>query len=579
MTWPNYHFVDLTKAEKQLRRETIQRYALYAQLSALVPIAILLLHRFVKRAASSGRSKGDYAAVPSSPVLKQRRHSGLGSFASRTRSLRWWLGEDVVLFGTVLGQRDQWLVGFAWAAWLLVLSVLETGEDYLHLTKRIAAVALSQWPLQYLLAAKSLNPLAYLLQTSHEQVNRWHRVLARITTMLISLHVVLYLAFFVKRDRLDRLGDPVVIAGIVAFQALNLLITTALRPVRDYSYRLFFVIHVLAGIAIPALLLFHAHHTRLFLIEALLVFLLITISRKMDTVTADATVQSIPGTDLIKISASVPRDKINRFRAIPGAHVFLSIPAAARSGINPTSTAHLLFEFLLNPFTVASVDEDTGDLTLVARRRSGPMTTTLGRMAGVAGRPSNNLNEDKIPLSIEGPYGSSTRLARLCADFDRVLLVAGGIGATFTLPVYQAILAENPGATNVEMIWAVRRAGDATWAVTGNGGHALLKDPKIHLYVTGDAQPDGNSQAGDEELGEELRALFKSRGGRYTTQNNRRRPDLGRVVDDVFRSRQEDRVAVLVCGPREMAQELRGHVGVWAGKGRKVWFHSEGFGY
>ncbi|KAL2268378.1 hypothetical protein VTJ83DRAFT_3224 [Remersonia thermophila] len=615
MAWPNYHFVDLNKAEKQVRRAAINRYALYAQLSALVPIAIIVAYRLVRRAAASRRSRGDYAAVPSSPVLKQRRDSGLGSWASRARSLRWWLGEDVVVLDTVLGQRDQWLIGLAWTAWLLVLCVLETGDDYLHLTKRIAAVAVSQWPLQYLLAAKPpLNPVAYVLQTSHEQVNRWHRVLARITGFLIGLHAALYLAFFVRRGRLDRLGDPVVVAGVVAFLALNLLLTTALRPARSRSYRVFYVVHVLAGLAVPALLLLHARHARLFLAESLAAFLLNGAARKRGTVTADAAVRAIPGTDLIRISASVPRGKLDRFRAAPGAHVFLSLPGggggAARDG--PASSSRLLFEFLLNPFTVASVDEDAGDLTLVARRRRGPMTAALGRLAGASSsssRPSNSGvfhdNEERIPLCIEGPYGPAARLARLCTGYDRVLLVAGGIGATFALPLYRALLAENhPGsggsggsgggggggassasaAPVVEMVWAVRRAGDATWALTGPGGAALLKDPRLHLYVTGDAAPSSSAGGGgyDEggEPGEELRALVRDRGGRYAAQDlRRRRPDLGKIVDGVFRASQQDRVAVLVCGPSEMARELRRHVGVWARKGREVWFHSEGFGY
>jgi hypothetical protein len=108
MAWPNYHFIDLDKAEKRLRRETINRYALYAELSSLIPIVILLVYRLVKHASSRASGAG-YAAVPSSPVLKQRRNSGLGSVTTRVRSLSWWLGEDVVLFGTVLGQRDRML--------------------------------------------------------------------------------------------------------------------------------------------------------------------------------------------------------------------------------------------------------------------------------------------------------------------------------------------------------------------------------------------------------------------------------------------------------------------------------------
>jgi hypothetical protein len=107
MAWPNYHFIDLSQDEKQVRRQTLDKYALYAQLSALVPVAVILLFRLARRAATSEESKGDYAAVPSSPVLKERRNSSAGSWSARSRRAQWWLGEDVVAAGMVLGQRDR----------------------------------------------------------------------------------------------------------------------------------------------------------------------------------------------------------------------------------------------------------------------------------------------------------------------------------------------------------------------------------------------------------------------------------------------------------------------------------------
>ncbi|KAK3290674.1 ferric reductase NAD binding domain-containing protein [Chaetomium fimeti] len=587
----NYHFIDLSTGEKQVRRQTLDKYALYAQLSVLLPVAVLLIIRLWKQTSKAGASKGHYDAVPSSPVLKERRNSNVGTWSSRSRRLQWWLGEDVVVAGWVLGQRDQWVVGLVWTAWLLLLCVLETGEDYLHLTKRLGVVAISQWPLQYLLALKSLNPVAYLLQSSHEQVNRWHRVMARITTVLLSLHATLYLNFFVQRDRLDRLADPIVLSGVVGFGGLLLIASTALRPVRRYSYRLFFVVHLVAGITVPVLIVIHAAPARMFLFESLGVFFVDLASRKMDTVTGHATVESISGTDLVKISARIPHSKVNRFRTRPGSHIYLSIPPAARKSMSAASISHLLFEFLFNPFTAAAVDEESPDLTLVARRCSGPMTAALKRFSGLAKPTDVNItDEDKIPLSIEGPYGAASRLSRLRTDFDRILLVAGGVGATFTLPLYRAITHENPTA-RVEMVWAVRSAGDATWAVTGKEAQTLLKDDNIHIFITGDASdPEGTefsrqrAAAGRTDGGAdgevEMSTMHRdARRERYTSQHNRKRPNLQNIVDDLFRFGYEERVAVLVCGPNEMAKELRAHLGVWVNRGRSVWYHKEGFAF
>ena len=106
MDWP-YSFVNLSDAEKQLRRQALDKYALYAQLSALLPLVVFLLYRIARWAAETASSqRGAYAAIPDSPALKSRRLSTLGGWSSRAQRLRWWLGDDAVIFGKALGQWD-----------------------------------------------------------------------------------------------------------------------------------------------------------------------------------------------------------------------------------------------------------------------------------------------------------------------------------------------------------------------------------------------------------------------------------------------------------------------------------------
>lgn len=109
MGWPHYRFIDLSPAEKQVRRQTLDGYALYAQLSALLPVAAVLLFRLAKCwvIASRGPPRADYVPVPSSPVFKVRRRSRFGVWRARFRRARWWLGEDVAVAGFILGQRDR----------------------------------------------------------------------------------------------------------------------------------------------------------------------------------------------------------------------------------------------------------------------------------------------------------------------------------------------------------------------------------------------------------------------------------------------------------------------------------------
>jgi ferredoxin-NADP reductase len=575
---PWYEFIDLSSAEKHERRLSLNSHGLYAHLSSLLPVAVFLVVRLVYWALSKGAPKQRYDAVPGSPAAKSLRSAGVSS-SSRWASWAWWLGGDVHFAGQNWGRRDQLLFGTAWTMHLLFLCFNGTGKDYMHLTKRFGIVAASQMPMQYLLALKYLNPVAFAFSSSHEQVNRWHRVLGRIVYLLLCLHGTFYINYWIQLSVFaSRIVDPIVILGVLSLFGLTLLNTTALSVVRQFSYRVFFITHLVVAFALPVAIFFHVRHARIYMSEALAVFVLDLAVRKLTTVTAEATLEIIPGTNLIKIAAKVPQPTVNKFRDHPASHVYMSIPPAARPSSNPVSAGNLVFEFMYNPFTVASVNEESREITLVARRLGGPVTQVLGKFAAA--------NSTKIPLNIEGPFGLTKHFPSLVAgEFDQVLLFAGGVGGTFIVPLYQHIIGENPGA-RVKMIWTVREAAEATWPASGTE-KSIIDDDRIELFLTGSILSDddeaGSSSTGSSSSGSEIemnRLHNDRKRNKYTSSdNNRKRPDLQKIVDDAFRYNPAERIAVLVCGPDSMAQELRGYVGEWVKKGRSVWWHNEGFGW
>ncbi|KAI0444702.1 ferric reductase like transmembrane component [Xylaria telfairii] len=577
MGWP-YQFLDLDTAQLQARRRALDRYGLIAQLSTLVPVALFLLYRLVTWAVArlTGSGRGSYAAVPDSPTLKRKRLSAVGSWSANARKFAWWFGDDVAFLGWNWGPRDQIIGGVTWAIWLFVLCVVGTGNDYLHLTRRFGIVGVSQFPVQYLLSLKSLNPFALVLKSSHEEVNRWHRVLGRVIYVFVTLHAVFYFNYYYQNNLLgQKITSIVPVLGFTLITAMHLLYGTALSVVRQYSYRVFFITHLLVALALPPAIYFHAHHASFYVWESLAVFLIDIAYRKLHTTVAEVKFEQVPDTDLVKLVGSIPADKIDRFAKNPGTHIYLSVPAASRPARNPIAAAHLVFEFSFNPFSVAAVDESARELTLVARKHDGPMTRAF------AGFATNTDNGSKIKLAFDGPYGCAKRFPNLAGtEFDRILFVAGGVGATFTLPLYHWILTENPGA-HVKMVWAVRGAGDATWP-TSREGKSIVDDDNIQLFLTGDVTEDvdGDVRLSGDGENVELASLPESRRQtRHVSIHSDRRPNLQKIVDDVFRQGFEERVAVLVCGPEAMARELRSHVGVWVRKGRYVWWHNESFAW
>lgn len=431
-------------------------------------------------------------------------------------------------------------------------------------------MAVSQLPIQYLLSLKSISPLSYALGTSHEHVNRYHRTLGRIIYALLLVHILLYNAyFFMAGVWAQRVFEPVVLFGVVASVGMHAINATAARAIRDWSYRVFFVVHVATAVALPPLIWFHAPPLRLYLAEALALFVADLAVRKTGTVVAPATIDAVPGTNLVRVTASMPVKKLAEYGRHPGSHVYLSIPRSART---TAASRALIFDFLYNPFTVADVDEEGGMMRLVARHRGGPATRFLAQVASQAQAPDRPPLVDAISLGIEGPYGAAGKhlgdLVALASQ-GRVLLVAGGIGATFTLPLYRALARDGPAGegTRVRFVWAVRHARDASWAAeTSVAETSLLHDPGVRIFVTGDRSAAAHIGA-DEEEGVEMLRLGQGE----------KRPDWEAIVDEVFRLGLEEPVAVLVCGPKRLTRDVRRRVRPWAARGRRIWWHDEHF--
>ena len=132
MAWP-YEFITLTDEEKHLRRLSLDQYASLAHWSAFAPIPLILLLQLAKRVVRviSRRARddgGEYQQVPGSPLAKARHMAASGELAARWRRFIWWMGDDIFFFGEHRGQRDEWVLGAVWMAWLLALCVVGTGR-------------------------------------------------------------------------------------------------------------------------------------------------------------------------------------------------------------------------------------------------------------------------------------------------------------------------------------------------------------------------------------------------------------------------------------------------------------------
>lgn len=150
MAWP-YHFVDLSDDQIYARRELLDRYGSYAQLSCLIPVALYQLYCLASWVLSERRrAKVDYTAVPSSLVLRKSKDSALSLVTRKWRIFQWWLGSEIY---PGLGTNGDWILATLWTMWLIFLCTCQTGDG----ESSIEAALVINFP--FILSSSHLNCL------------------------------------------------------------------------------------------------------------------------------------------------------------------------------------------------------------------------------------------------------------------------------------------------------------------------------------------------------------------------------------------------------------------------------------
>ena len=457
--------------------------------------------------------------------------------------------------------------------------------DYLHVTRRFGLVAAAQLPFHYLLGVKSpYSPVQLITGRSHEQLNSVHRLWGRIILALLYCHAALYLNFYVQTGLLAvKLSQFDVLCGMCGIFALTVLGCTALSPVRRRSYRVFYVAHMAVATALPLVLFFHTTHVRIFVYQTALVHCINVALRGWNSCTVRGKLRAIPGTSLLEIT--VPLDKgtgtsgLRGFEA--GQHAYV---AWAGKSVSRT--------FRSNPFSVASVPTIDHELRFVVRVLDG----NTARFARETPRSA------AAKFTIEGPYGVSTHGEELL-KCNKTVFVAGGVGATFVVPLYQQLLADlspSKGSfrrANVSFVWVARSLADVTWALPSDQTERNGFEERLRLYLTRPGAdvptgtetgfatsieewtPDVANEPGHGLEMEEQKSLLPDNGGAAAggLKFSAGRPDLQRVTDQAFGHGPTEKVGVVVCGPLGLRREMREHVGRWVGRSREVWYWEEAF--
>jgi hypothetical protein len=432
------------------------------------------------------------------------------------------------------------------------------------------------------------SPLQYITRLSHEELKASHQILGRIINLLFVLHAVLYFNFFIVSGFIaKRIKDKDVILGTISILLFAILSTTALGYLRRLNYRVFFISHITIANLVIVTLFFHVSHIRIYIYEVVVVNAIHLILRGLALKIRSGTVRLLPGTNLVQICIPLTAgDSALHWK--PGQHVYLSRPLG--KPYSDSFSDQMTLRNQTNPFTIASIPAKDNELVLVAKTLNGNTKHLADLAKSLSAAGADGEDGPSIALALEGPYGSSTRLPDF-STFDNILLVAGGVGATFIVPVYRSIIESSEsiqgGSSHVRFVWAVRKLAETQWAIPTSEDEESESDPStrtnaVEVYITQPLGPnlqtvdpgDDIEMAEDEQLLSMEEQMEKPRKGMVLRSG---RPSIPGIVDDTFSK--GTRVAVIACGPKRLTEQLAECVEQWVGKGSDIYWHNETFGW
>ncbi|PVF96481.1 hypothetical protein CPB86DRAFT_507131 [Serendipita vermifera] len=322
------------------------------------------------------------------------------------------------------------------------------GADEGFWAQRAGALAFRQIPLLPLLAGKN-NFITLVTNISYEKINIMHRSVARTLFILTLLHT------FSKVDTFTpaNLAQQKYTSGALAAVAFGAIFLSSVRPIRTHAFELFLILHICLISTFLAGLYYHQPKDVRFIwlfcgfwvFDRVVRGLRLLIVNRGQQESHEAIVETI-SRDSIKLV--LPNRKIT-WKA--GQHVFLILPGVST------------VPFEAHPFTIANIpDRDANgrskptDLVFYIRAMDG-FTRKLHDYAALH-------HGEKVMALADGPYGRPPPVN----TFSTVVLVAGGSGASFTVPLLLDIIAaansQKSLVKRVVFVWSVKDNGDLKWA-------------------------------------------------------------------------------------------------------------------
>ncbi|KAL4898752.1 metalloreductase [Aspergillus ambiguus] len=341
---------------------------------------------------------------------------------------------------------------------------------------RTGFVTIAQLPLIFLLAGRQ-NIIGFLVGMSYERLNWFHRWAARTLWLTATIHMGFWFRDWGRYDYIvhQLQNDALSKRGFAAWCILTFIVLTSMAPVRRLSYEIFVLQHLVTFVGFTVAVWLHAPAEVKVWVWISIGFLVFDrVARYLWATYANlslfhssarhplwanhASFTPLPG-NVTRITIENPG-----VRWKPGQHVFL--------------TCHSVVPLQSHPFTIASIPDDNKMEFLVRAEKGG--TRRFFRYASKSHNILGSTDASPVQKSrtvfIDGPYGT----IRPLQQFDSVVLIAGGMGITYTLPCLRDIVSrwktecsrDSPTKTRLattkrlRFVWVVKSRAQLSWCET-----------------------------------------------------------------------------------------------------------------
>ncbi len=281
-------------------------------------------------------------------------------------------------------------------------------------------------------------PLAFLTAYSYERLNILHQVAGYTTVAFALLHGIMISIGFIKIHMNYKLKQQEQIYGITAGVAMFVAMVFALL-IRRIRYEVFYVSHIAMYII---LIINVALHQPVIAEKATIITIFAACIWSSDRILRGCRVLWYSygnKATITPLAHGGTRIVLRRApsRAVPGTHCFLWIPKIRLIETHPFTIVSSSMTSLT--LVISAYDGFTNDLHTYALKNPG----------GV------------LRASVDGPYGALPNFAKVA---DKVILIAGGSGASFTfgvaLDMVKKLEMRNKAKPHIEFIWTVREQGN-----------------------------------------------------------------------------------------------------------------------